>query len=164
MGHWRVDADAMKPPEAGLRRDVAAVRRLTVLYLLNAVVGTALAIRDDLPGRPAGVRTGLGPSRDVLFGLGTALSPPLVLCLWQSVCAVLAGSSGQAGEVARRMLPWNGAGFALGMLVEPILLQTVRRPTDHPVRAATVAANVALPLLITRRGLRLGRSTPVRRS
>ncbi|MDP8970836.1 MAG: hypothetical protein M3N52_10165 [Actinomycetota bacterium] len=135
---------------------------MTVLYLLNALMGTALAIRDDLPGRPAGVRTGLAPSRDFVFGLGTALSPPLVLCLWQAVCAVLSGSSGRAGEVTRRMLPWNGAGFTLGMLAEPILLQTLRRPTGHPVRAATIAANVALPLLITRRGLRLACAFDVR--
>lgn len=57
------------------------------------------------------------------------------------------------------MLPWNGAGFTLGMLVEPILLQTVHRPTEHPLRTAVIAANVVVPLLITRRGLGLARLT-----
>src|SRR5262245_34836369 len=57
-----------------------AVRRLvtvTIAYLAWASVAAAVAVARDLPAGFAGTHSGLSASRDFLFGMGTALSPPL---------------------------------------------------------------------------------------
>ncbi len=68
------------------------------LWLLNAVTGAAVAIREDLPGELiAGVFTGRDASAEFFKGPGTALSPGLAHIGAQALFAVLSTRGGTAG-------------------------------------------------------------------
>lgn len=121
-----------------------------ILYLLNAMIGAVLAIREGLPGRFLGLRTGLGARDDFLVGLGTALSPPLVLIVAQIAFIALAWRRERLGIIG---LSVSGIGFCLGMLGEPITYEVWRRPSAEPRKAVVIAGNVLLPLLIAAAGL-----------
>ena len=77
-----------------IRRALLAV---SVLYLLNAVAGTWLAVRDQLSGRPFGWQTGLAPLSGFVYGPGTALSAPLALLLLLIVLTLLMVRRGSDG-------------------------------------------------------------------
>jgi hypothetical protein len=68
------------------------------LWLLNALTGAAVAIREDLPGELiAGVFTGRDASAEFFKGPGTALSPGLAHIGAQALFAVLSTRGGTAG-------------------------------------------------------------------
>jgi hypothetical protein len=73
------------------------------LWLLNAVTGAAVAIREDLPGELiAGVFTGRDASAEFFKGPGTALSPGLAHIAAQAVFAVLSTRGGRVGKPGPR--------------------------------------------------------------
>ncbi len=127
-----------------LRRLILA----SILYLVSAGAGTAMAIRQDLPADFAGIVRGENVTRDFLTWKGTALSPPLVMLLAQVLLTVYAvrgermKTSGVAGLAVLGVL------YTLGMLGERILLRVFKPATFDPVRAIVVAANVVLPSLM----------------
>jgi hypothetical protein len=122
-----------------------------VAYLANAAVGTWIAIRNDIPGRPLGIETGLPIALDFTVGLGTGLSAPLILLI---ALALLAGSVARRGR--RRSIFWMGIlgwCFLVGMLIEPVLGQAMRGEHGALVMAVVVL-NVLLPVLLI--GLTVG--------
>lgn len=130
------------------------LRQLAVIYLVNAALGATVAMRRDLRGAPAGIRTGLDVRKDLVFGLGTALSPPLALWAYHAALIVLSGKPGRAGDRAAAALTANGVVFLIGMLAEPIVCDVVRRPGRQPVETSIVAGNIVVPLLTIAAGLR----------
>jgi hypothetical protein len=137
------------------RRDlVSAIAFVSVAYLATAVLGTWIAVRDGLVGRPFGWVIDMTPLSGFVFGLGTALSGPLVLLL-ALVAANLGLRQGERAE--RRAAVWIailGAGFLAGMLAEPITWD-VLEPEVGPLKAATVVANILLPLSMVILGIRI---------
>ena len=137
------------------RRDlVSAVAFVSVAYLATAGMGTWLAVRDGLVGRPFGWAIDMTPLSGFVFGLGTALSGPLVLLL-ALVAANLGLRQGERAE--KRAAGWIailGAGFLAGMLAEPITWD-VLEPGVGPLKAATVVANILLPLSMVILGVRI---------
>ncbi|MGH8914647.1 MAG: hypothetical protein ACRDZM_09055 [Acidimicrobiia bacterium] len=115
----------------------SAITRVSGAYLATAGVGTWLAVRDGLVGRPFGWDLGLGTLPGFLVGLGTGffigmLAEPITwevamsgtvtslvaavfLCLWQSLgtsCLVrsncFAGaSSSHVKKCTRAIGPWS---------------------------------------------------------
>ena len=133
-----------------------AIAWVSGVYLTTAVLGTWLAVRDGLVGRPFGWTIDMTPLSGFVFGLGTALSGPLLLLL-----ALVAANLGlrQAGTVEQRAAVWIailGVGFLAGMLAEPITWDLLE-PGVGPLKAATVIANILLPLAMVILGARAWR-------
>ena len=134
----------------------AAIAWVSGAYLATAVLGTWLAVRDGLVGRPFGWAIDMTPLSGFVFGLGTALSAPLVLLL-ALVAANLRLRQGERAE--QRAAGWIailGAGFLAGMLAEPITWD-VFEPGVGPLKAAIVIANILLPLSMVILGVRVRR-------
>jgi hypothetical protein len=94
---------------------------VSVLWLLNALTGAAVAIREDLPGELiADVFIGRDASAEFFKGLGTALSPGLPHIAAETVFAVLSTRSGRAGTAGAAGLTVLGMGSTLGALGEKI--------------------------------------------
>jgi len=145
----------------------SALTGVAVLYLVTAGIGTWLAVQEDLAGRPFGWNPGLAPLPSFVFGLGTALSAPLLLlvALMAAVVTLHVGSDGvrRAGAGVTALL---GGGFLIGMLAEPITWELLRSgPMLSPV-AAIVVANIALPMVLVIMAVKArsqGESTAVER-
>lgn len=135
-----------------------AIAWVSSAYLAVAILGTWLAVREGLVGRPFGWSIDMTPLSGFVFGLGTALSGPLVL-LVALVAANLRLRQGEEAE--QRAATWIsilGAGFLGGMLAEPITWELFEQGVD-PLIAATVLANILLPLAMLSLGIRVRRRT-----
>lgn len=159
----RVDPAQMSGNREAAQRGTAGSLRSAIgwvsgAYLATAILGTWLAVRDSLVGRPFGWWIDMTPLSGFVFGLGTALSAPLLLLL-VLVAANLRLRRGERAE--RRAAGWIavlGAGFLAGMLAEPIFWDMFE-PGVGPLKAATVIANVWLPLGLVILGVRARRRT-----
>jgi hypothetical protein len=125
------------------------------LWLLNALTGAAVAIREDLPGELiAGVFTGRDASAQFFKGPGTALSPGLAHIAAQGLFAVLSTRGGRVGVAGAAGLTVVGAGATAGALGGKITYRVFSPRTFDPIKAAIVSAGIALSLLITALGAR----------
>ena len=122
---------------------------VSVLYLINAGLGTALALRDDIPAEFAGIRTGKPVWRDFVTLWGTGLSAPLFMLVAHALFIILAGRGVRAGEVGLRV---NAAVFIIGMLGEPVAYRALNPRTFDAPKALVVAGNLILPALTIRFG------------
>jgi hypothetical protein len=120
----------------------------------NAVAGTIVAVDEGLPGRPFGLATGFAPTTDFLVGLGTALSPPLILLVALAVVVLVAARGVRWGAVLSALA---GAGFLLGMLAEPVTYRVLSPGGFEATPAAIVALNLVLPMILGLSALRLVR-------
>ena len=137
--------------DPGLRRGRTGLVVGALAYLVNAAVGTWMAIENDIPGRPLGIETGLPVALDFTFGLGSGLSAPLILLIALAFLAVTVALRG-----GRRSIFWMGIlgwCFLVGMLIEPVLGEAMRGEHGALV-VVIVALNVVLPVLLI--GLAIG--------
>jgi len=143
------------------QRETARILRSTIAwvsgaYLATAVLGTWLSVREDLVGRPFGWAIDMTPLSGFVFGLGTALSAPLVMLLALVAANMRLRQGERAGQRAASWIALLGAGFLAGMLAEPIFWD-VFEPGVGPLKAATVIANVWLPLSLVILGVQARR-------
>jgi hypothetical protein len=133
---------------------------LAVAYLGVGAAGTAVAVRENLPARFLGIRTGLPAGQDFVFGMGTALSGPLAFVAAIAVAATVAATSPNRDKRRRAngALAALGACGTFGMLGEPITYRVLRRPGRNKAKAAMVLANVVLPASMSGRAWRLATS------
>jgi hypothetical protein len=126
-----------------------------VVWLLNALTGAAVAIREDLPGELiGGVFIGRDASAEFFKGPGTALSPGLAHIAVQVLFAVLSTRGGRVGETGAAGLTVVGAGATAGALGEKITYRVLSPKTFEPPKAAIVSAGIVLSLLMTVFGAR----------
>jgi hypothetical protein len=126
----------------------------TVIYLANGALGTVVAVDKGLPGEPFGITTGLDPATDFLVGLGTALSPPLVLLVALAVVVLIAVRGVRWGAILSAVA---GAGFLLGMLAEPITYRVLSPGGFEFTLATIVVLNLVLPVILGLSALRVAR-------
>lgn len=126
---------------------------VSLLYLLSAATGAAVAIREDLPGEFVGRRSGREASADFLR-TGTALSPGLPMLAAQGVCTVLSTRGGKAKTVGIAGLTALGAGATVGMLGEPITYRVLSPNTFDLSKVPLVSAFIVLPSLMTILGVK----------
>ena len=106
---------AALPEPAGTRKEPPGPDKLLswvcALWLLNALTGAAVAIREDLPGELiGGVFTGQDASAEFFKGPGTALSPGLAHIGAQALFAVLSTRGGRVGDGRGRGADRGGRG------------------------------------------------------
>ncbi len=123
---------------------------VSVLWLLNALAGAVVAIREDLPGELiADVFIGRDASTEFFKGLGTALSPGLIHIAAQVICAELSTRGGRAGTAGAAGLTVLGAGSTFGALGEKITYRVLSPRTFDPAKAAIMSAGITLSVLMT---------------
>lgn len=121
---------------------------VSAAYLVNAAIGTWISVRDGLAGTPFGWDLRLEPLSAFVFGLGTALSAPLVLLL-----ALLAANLliWQRSDMRRRgvgAMILLASGFLIGMLAEPITWKLFRTGQVVGLTTGVVIANIVLPVIL----------------
>ncbi len=127
---------------------------VSLVYLVTAATGAAVAIREDLPGEFAGKRSGRSASADFFKGTGTALSPGLAMLAAQMVFTALSTRGGKAGTAGAAGLTVLGAGATVGMMGEPITYKILSPNAFDPAKAPLVSALIALPALMTVLGVK----------
>ena len=120
----------------------------SILSLVNAGVGTVIAVKENLPSVTLVFTTGKPALEDFLTGNGTALSPPLYLCIIALVLIVLAFQSKRRGMIGVVGLTILGVIFLLGELAETSTYRALNPATfDLPVALLTLTA-IVLALLM----------------
>src|SRR5690348_458399 len=122
----------------------------SILYLFIAVIGTLIAIRENLPSRtfiPAFI-TGKPALQDFLTGNGTALSPPLYLFLVEVLLVVLACLSNWLAMVGIVGLTILGTIYLFGILIERLTYQVLNPATFDFLLALVELLAIFLPLLM----------------
>ena len=123
---------------------------LSAVYLGVAGSGTWVAASRDLAGQPFGIVSELSVIQSFVFGLGTALSAPLVLLLLLIALNAWMLCSDDGRPI--RLITILAGGFLVGMLVEPITGEVLRGRHDLKV-TILVAANLMVPLAMLAYGL-----------
>ena len=120
---------------------------ISILYLVNAAIGTLLAVQGNLPSEFFG-KDGKPALEDFLIGNGTALSPPLYLCIVAILLIVLAFQLRRLGTFGTMGLVILGVGFVIGALGEPITYKVLNPVTFDLPKALIVMVEIVLPLLM----------------
>ena len=126
----------------------------TILYMLIALLAGLAAIAWDLPAEFGGSRTGLTVTRDFLYGMGTAISPPLYTVLIQLALLVLTRRMDRWGIVGVLGLTLIGLMTFIGALGEPINKRIFSPAAFDPLKALLMAAQILLSLAILICGLK----------
>ena len=120
----------------------------SILSLINACIDTVIAVKQNLPSVLPIFTTGKPALEDFLTGNGTALSPPLYLCLIVVVLLILAWQPKRLGMIGAVGLTILGVLFLPAILVERLTSQLLHLLTvDLPV-ALVQLADIVLPLLM----------------
>jgi hypothetical protein len=125
----------------------------TILYVLIALLAGLVAIVENLPAEFGGSSTGLPVTQDFLYGMGTALSPPLYTVIIQIVLLIVALRKDLWGTIGVLGLALIGLLTFIGALSEPINRKIFNPATFDPLKALLVAAMILLPLAIVVFGL-----------
>ena len=115
-----------------------------------ACLGSAVAIRDHLPGQPLGVGVPLSVPAGLLAGWGAGVAAPWpmpVTALIAAAAAQRTGPSALAGAVCAGI----GAGCLLGTAIEPV---TWRPQSWSPMTTLAIIANAAASVALTAAGWR----------
>jgi hypothetical protein len=120
----------------------------SILSLVNASVGTVIAVKENLPSVTPILTTGKPALEDFLTGNGTALSPPLYLCIITLLLILLAFLPKWPGMVGIVGLTILGGIFLLGEFVETNTYRVLNPVTFNLPVALEVLIEIVLALLM----------------
>ena len=127
----------------------------SILYLVNAGVGTVIAVKENLPSITF-ITSGKPALEDFLTGNGTALSPPLYLCIVALLLILLALQPKRPGMVGVIGLTILGVLFLLGEVAEKLTYRVLNPVTfDLPVGLVKLAAIVLALLMMVFGGVEI---------
>ena len=118
------------------------------LSLVNAVIGTVIAVKQNLPSVTPILTTGKPALEDFLTGNGTALSPPLYLCIITLLLIILAFRPKRPGMVGVVGLTILGLIFMIGEFVETNTYRVLNPITFNLPVALDVLTEIILALLM----------------
>jgi hypothetical protein len=121
---------------------------ISILSLVNAAIGTIIAVKQNLPSVTPVLTTGKPALEDFLFGNGTALSPPLYLCIITLLLILLAFQPKWPGMVGVVGLTILGFIFLLGELAEKNTYRVLNPMTFNVPVALDVLTEIILALLM----------------
>jgi hypothetical protein len=124
------------------------LRISTILYMVTALLAGLVAVTWNLPAEFAGSHTGLPVTQSFLYGIGTALSPPLSMLIIQFVLLLLTARKDRWGSFAILGLALIGLMTFIGALGEPINRIIFNPVTFDPTKVALMAGMILLPLAI----------------
>ena len=125
---------------------------VSILYLINAAIGTLLAVQANLPAEFFG-KDGKPALEDFLIGNGTALSAPLYLCIILLLFILLSFQPRRPGTLGIVGLTILGVCFIIGALGEPITYKVLNPATFDLPKALIVMIEIVLPLLMLTFGI-----------
>ena len=116
-----------------------ALLAASAAFAAAAGLGSAVAIRDELPGEPLGITVPLSVPAGLIAGWGAAVAAPWPMpaaALIAAARAQRAGTSAATGALCAAI----GLGCIAGTLVEPV----TRQPrTWSPLTGLAITANIA---------------------
>ena len=122
----------------------------SILSLIWGSIATAVAIVLNLPAQFGGSTSGLPVAQDFIYGMGTALGPPL---LWWMVPQALL--TWLAWNQMNRRSTWGvigltlfGAATFIGALGEPITYELLNPVTFNPLLAVIQAGLIIIPFVM----------------
>ena len=121
---------------------------ISILSLVNAVIGTVIAVKQNLPSVTPILTTGKPALEDFLAGNGTALSPPLYLCIITLLLIILAFRPKRPGMVGVVGLTILGLIFLIGEFVETNTYRVLNPVTFNLPVALDVLTEIILALLM----------------
>ena len=137
-----------------IQKNLKRLSTSVIFYIIFALVGAGVAIRENRPSDPGGWSTGLPALQDFLYGNGTAMSPPLYMIIVVAVFTLLAHRRDRWGKVGVGGLTICGLLFSIGALVEPILFEIFNPKQFDLFKAVIEAGLIILPLVIMVFGFR----------
>jgi hypothetical protein len=120
----------------------------SILSLVNAAIGTVIAVKQNIPSVTPILTTGKQPLEDFLIGNGTALSPPLYLCIATLLLIILAFQTKWPGKVGVVGLTILGLIFLIGEFIETNTYRVLNPTTFNLPVALDVLIEVVLALLM----------------
>jgi hypothetical protein len=121
----------------------------SILYLIWASITTVVAIVLNRPAQFGGSTSGLPVVQDFIYGMGTALSPPLWWMVLQALLTWLAWNQ------MNRRSTWGVIGLTLfgafgfiGALGEPITYELLNPVTFNPLLAVIQTGMIIIPLVM----------------
>lgn len=126
---------------------------VAILSLVNAAIGTTIAVKENLPSVTPILTTGKPALEDFLTGNGTALSPPLYLCIATLLLIILAFQPKLLGKVGVVGLTVLGFLFLLGEFVETNTYKVLNPATFNVPVALDVLTEIILALLMITFGI-----------
>lgn len=127
----------------------------SISYLISAGLGTALAVLQDLPAEFGGLLHGQNVLGDFFTGLGTALSPPLIMLILQVFFMIFLSRYGALRRVGAGGLLVLGVLYFFGQLGEPLTWRQFTLGGFLLAQGLLIAANLVLPVLMAYFGLRV---------
>ena len=119
---------------------------ISILSLANAAIGTTIAVKENLPSVTPILTTGKPALEDFLTGNGTALSPPLYLCIITLLLIILAFQPKLPGKIGVVGLTILGFIFLLGEFVETNTYRVLNPATFNMPVALDVLVEIILAL------------------
>ena len=126
---------------------------IAILSLVNAAIGTTIAVKENLPSVTPILTTGKPALEDFLTGNGTALSPPLYLCIITLLLIILAFQPKLPGKIGVVGLTILGFIFLLGEFVETNTYRVLNPVTFYLPVALDVLVEIILALLMITFGI-----------
>ena len=124
------------------------------LYMAIAFIAGVVAIVENLPAEFGGSSTGLTVTQDFIYGMGTALSPPLYTLIIQTAFLLLIRRSDQWGTVGVLGLTAVGLMTCIGALSEPINLRILNPATFDPVKVVIMTSMILMSVVIVALGVK----------
>ena len=134
-------------------RRVAAgdgIRLAAVAFAITCVYSSVVSVRDDLPGRPLGLRIPLTVPVGLLVGWGAAVAAPWPMPLGALVAATRARDA-DAGDGAALVCAGIGVAGVVGLLMEP---NTYAVRTQSPANRVAIVAGFVTTSALAVAGLR----------
>jgi hypothetical protein len=117
----------------------------SLAFVGATVLGSAVAIRDQLPGEPLGVRVPLSVPVGVVTGWGAGIAAP-----WPMPVAAVMAATREPGAFPGTVCAVIGLGCIFGTLIEPV----TRRPRSwSPAAGLAISLNVAASAALIAAGL-----------
>lgn len=120
----------------------------SIAYIVWALISNGVAIALNRPAEFGGSSSGLPVMQDFLYGMGTALGPPLYWLAAQAFFHWLSTRAGRARTVGVIALAIAGLLTFTGALGEPITLEILNPDTFNLFVAVVQIGMIILPFLM----------------
>lgn len=120
----------------------------SLLYVAWSIVAGIIAIARGLPAEFGGSESQNSVTQEFVYGMGTALSPPLYWLVVLLVSVALLPRADVWGTVGAAVLTASGVLTFVGALGEPITWRVLAPATFDPLLALIQAGMIVIPVAV----------------